>query len=63
MDQQKDGTTRQDGRQDRKKRREDSSDTELENQTSIFMSSWWGNDDTGDPREGRDRRAKIIMKI
>ena len=27
------------------------------------MSSWWGKDDTRDPREGRERRAKTIMKI
>ena len=28
------------------------------NQTSISMSSWWGKDDTNDPREGRDRGQK-----
>ena len=27
------------------------------------MSSWWGNDDTRDPREGRDRGANIITII
>ena len=29
------------------------------NQTSISMSSWWGKDDTRDPREGREKGAKI----
>ena len=33
------------------------------NQTSIYMSSWWGKDDTRDPIEGRDRGAKIILMI
>ena len=29
------------------------------------MSSWWGKDDTRDPREGRDKGENIttIMKI
>ena len=38
--------------------KEESSDTELEKQTSMSMSSWWGKDDTNDPREFRDRGAK-----
>ena len=27
------------------------------------MSSWWGKDDTRDPREGRGRGAKIVTMI
>ena len=27
------------------------------------MSSWWGKDDTRDPREGRDSGVKIITII
>ena len=45
-----------------RKRKEESCDTELE-KTNIFMFSWWGKDDTRDPREGRDRGAKMITII
>ena len=27
------------------------------------MSSWWGKDDTRDPREGREKGAKITTKL
>ena len=49
----------------KKKRKEKKKATtqSSKNQTSISMSSWWGNEDTRDPREGRDRGGKIITKI
>ena len=50
-----DGTTRPDGRQERKKRAATQSSKNL---TRICMSSWWGKDGTRDPREGRDKGAK-----
>ena len=52
-------------KQRQKKRKEKTRAATLssENQTSISMSSWWGKDDTRDPREGRDRAAKIIATI
>ena len=67
MNQQKDGTTSPDGRREgkdkkKKDREEESSDTELE-KPNMSMSSWWGKDDTRDPREGRNRGAEMITTI
>ena len=63
MDQQKDGTTRPDGRQKKNKKKTRAATQSSKNQTSISMSSWWGKDDTRDPREGRDKGAKMITII
>ena len=64
---QKDGTTRPDGRQERKikerKGKKRAATQSSKNQTSISMSSWWGKDDARDPREGRDRGATMITII
>ena len=53
MDQVEDGTTRPDGRQEKKKEnkknRKRNSDIELEHKPSISLSSWWGRDDTRTP--------------
>ena len=53
--------TRRNARKKEKKGRKQRQSSK--NQTSISMSSWWGNDDTRDPREGRDRGANIITII
>ena len=62
MDQQKDGTARPDGRKEKKENRKKrrAATQSSRNQTSISMSSWWGKDDTKDPREGRDGGAKLL---
>ena len=66
MDQQNYGTTRPDGSQEEKKENKiketkRAATQSSKNQTSISMSSWWGKDDTIDPREGRDEGANIII--
>ena len=64
MDQHKDGTTRPDGRQDLKeKENKRAARQSSNNQTRISISSCWGKDDTRDPREVRDRGAKIIIIV
>ena len=64
MDQQKDGT-RPDGRQEKKERKEESSDTELEKPNQHFYVQPVGQRRHRDRREGRDNGVKkitIIMK-
>ena len=66
MDQKNYGTTRPDGSQEEKKENKiketkRAATQSSKNQTSISMSSWWGKDDTIDPREGRDEGANIII--
>ena len=64
IDQQKDGTTRPDGRQERrKKKKRESRDTELEKLNKHFYVQLVGKDDTRDPREGRDGGAKMTTMI
>ena len=68
MDQQNYGTTRPDGSQEEKKENKiketkRAATQSSKNRTSISMSSWWGKDDTRDPREGRDSGVKIITII
>ena len=54
---------RRKARKKKRKEKKKAATQNSKNQTSIFMSSWWGNDDTRDPKEGRDRGAKTIAVI
>ena len=49
------------GRQENKTKKKKRAATQSsKKQTSIYISSWWGKDDTRGPREGRDIGVKII---